>query len=520
MIQIGIFRLDEDRLELTQGDTHVHCEPQVFDLIMFLVRNSNRVVTKDELIEAVWKGRIVSDATISGCIADARRALGDTGRKQEYIKTIHGRGFRFVGPAVGNPPANHATPRQAQELGAAESRVSPGPPVIAVVSFSLVGTNETHEAIAEAIPSELIAALSRQREFKIIARGSSFRFNSSHSDPRDIRRQLNAQYVLSGTVELASSNIRVSVELTDTGECQVIWSEIYSSSLDDVFVIREKIVREVATAVEQYVPFYESKRQNHIQTEMLDAWGHYHRAVRHLYRFNKFDNNIAEMHFQRASELDPSFARAYAGLSYTQVEKYNLWGVSDQAVHLNRAKDMAEKAIELDPFDPFCNLVLSRAKWIDRKLYEAMSWVDRSIGLNPNYAFALFNSGKFRAFACEANQSDELIQTSIGLSPIDPHLQSMLCIRAIAAFAKDDSENAVHHALKSLNAPNPHLLVCVVAAIVFNAYGHRDYLQMALSQIKRLDSKFSRERFLSVISLTDTARQNALLSSLESLGLE
>lgn len=506
------FELDEPRMELRDGGAPIHLEPKNFELLRLLVANADRVVSKNEIFDTVWPGVFVTEASLSGAIKHIRKALGDDGRAQKYIRTVHGTGFRFVGALSGAAPVSPARAEDAPALAEA------GPPVIAVLPFTLLGTAATDTAIAEAIPTEIIVALSRLRALKVIARGSSFRLTLQDHAPRDILARLGVTYLVTGSVELAGKHLRVAVELTDTRSEQVCWSESYQGALDDVFTVREAIVKAVITMVEQRVPQNEADRLAGVPTEALDAWGLYHLGVRHLFRFNGPDNAQAAQFFRLATERDPRFSRAIAGLSYTEFENFNLGFGSEKAAHRRNALQLAEDAVDLDPQDPFCNLVLGRARWIHEDIDGARSWTDRAVTLNPNYAFGHYNSGKFAAIACLSTVADAHVKSALSLSPLDPHLQSMLSARAFAAFTEDDAEQAVRYAEQSLRAPNAHLYICVIAASIFAHYGRTERIAPVLKRIETLGGGFGRDHFLMLFRPNDPSKARALIAAFDQLG--
>lgn len=512
------FTLDTNRVELRARDTTIALEPKCFDLLVFLLKNRDRVVTKDEIFEQVWPGVYVSKSSISGAIKQIRQALSDDGQSQKLIRTVRGKGFRFVADTVETDVAPAAAAITADQAKVDRVRDQQGPPVIAVLPFRLIQTDETHSAIAEGIPTELISALSRFRAMHVIARASSFRFDPMSIDYSEVRSRLGADYALSGAVELAGATLIISTELTHLGSQRVLWSETTTSALDDVFSVRQTIVHEVCNAVELRVPMNEADLSAKVPSENLDAWGHYHLGVRHLFRFNQADNHLAQQHMKRAVELDPDFARAFAGLSYAEFENYNLNFGSEKAEHRSLALSLAEKATDLDPLDPFCNLVLGRAKWIHQEIDEALGWIERSLKLNPNYAFGHYNCSKFNAILCSGAVADEHAVAALSLSPLDPHLQSMLSARALAAFVRNDLEQAVGYANMSLRAPNPHLYVRAIAAAILEAHGNHGEAEAVARSISGSGNAFDGPHFWSLFKLRDDQRNDTMAEALHKLG--
>lgn len=508
------FELDPDRIELRQQGVVVPMEPKNFELLEYLIRNRDRVQSKDEIFDQIWPGVFVTEASLSGAIKNVRKALGDDGVTQKFVKTVRGHGFRFIADLDSVAPAEPT-----ENTAMTEEHHRHGPPVIAVLPFSSHGIDRQHSAIAEGIPAELIAALSRVGSMRVLARGSTFQLKTGVHDFHDIRLRLRAQYVLSGSVSQSGRQISVVVELVDTATEHVIWSEDFRNEADDLHSIKQSIVGSVVNALEHRIPHNEASSLLPISSENLDAWGNYHLGVRHLYRFNAPDNAIAANYFEKAISQEPNFARAVAGLSYTELENYNLGYGSEKANHLRKTKDFAELAVDLDPFDPFCNLVLARAHWAYSDLDGAISWANRAVELNPNYAFALYNLGKFNAIDCASDDAHNSLQNAMALSPLDPHMQSMLSARALAAFANDDAARATHFTGLSLRAPNPHLYVCLFAAAISAVYQDGRNLDRAISQIAALGGVFDRDHFVSLFTLSEEPRARDLMSAIDALAL-
>ena len=320
------FEFDVEKVELRRGGVLVPLEPQVFAVLHRLLENRDRVVSRDELIETVWAGRFVSESVISSRIKSLRVALGDDGKSQRFVRTIHGRGFRFVEDVVteegtGNrasgresavrrmdvtgPPTSGGTPdgnRETAPAGGAGHR-----PSIAVLPFEMLTADDRYAPIADAFPHDLIAALSRLRWLFVIARGSSFKFSPPYPDLRQVGRLLSVRYCLSGVVEIFGTTLTVNVELADTRDASVVWSERYTATVDEIHGVRSEIVSSIITALEIQIPLREAQRARLGAPEQLDAWSAYHVGLQHLLRFTRQDNAIARAMFERAIHLEPSF---------------------------------------------------------------------------------------------------------------------------------------------------------------------------------------------------------------------
>lgn len=311
----GDYVLSRDRAELAGPDGPVHLEKQTLGLLIFLVENAGRVVSKDDIIDAVWGGRIVSDATVSTAIKQVRRAVGDSGSAQNTVKTIHGLGYRFVAPvSQGTAPAAPSPATTDENHPPADDLPSPigaDQASLAVLRFQFLGaeTGVTGPTLADAIPAELILSLSKLRWLHIIARGSSFRFDPATALPEEVAARLHVRYIMTGSVEAIGSMLTISIEVLSAADGSVVWSDRYATELSEIHIARRDIIASVVSALEIHVPKFEADHARRLSPDQLDAWSHYHLGLRHIYRFSAADNDIAATHFRSALELDRDFAR-------------------------------------------------------------------------------------------------------------------------------------------------------------------------------------------------------------------
>ena len=519
IFRFGEFELDVSRQELRADGEVRHLQPQVFALLELLARNADRLVSKDELVEAIWDRRFVSDAAVSSCVRLARNAVDDDGRQQRIIKTVHGSGFRLVADvALIGEPARPANPH-ARADSAVQPPASVDRPTIAILPFTLLGSDPGETAIAEAVPAELIATLSRLRWLKVIARGSSFRFRDGAANPDEIGAKLGAGYLITGTVELEPGSLSVLVELSDARRGLVVWTERFSGKHDEVLNLRERIARDVANALELHIHIHESEQFRLVPSEDLSAWAHYHLGVRHMYRYNPTDNLVAEDHFQKAIQLDPYFARAQAARSYTEFQNHFQMFGGDLDRHKSLALEHAEQAVALDPLDPFCTLMLGRAKWLFGEIEDGLGWVDRSLALNPNYAFGFYNNALLNTVLCDGQTAATNVDTALDLSPLDPHLQSMLGTRAMAAYVSDDLPAATRFIERAMRAPNPHLYVYMIAALIYAQSGTMEKAHASLDKLRSQNPAFGKAQFLEHYDLRDPDRKRRMLVALNELQL-
>lgn len=499
--------VDTDRFELRQGGTVRKVEPQVFALLELLVSNAGRLVTKDELNLRIWGGRVVSDAVVNSRIRSARNAIGDDGKAQRLIQTVHKRGFRFVGEAVAE--CTVAAPAPVLPSGAAappaEQTGSGDGPSIAVLPFQLFSADGRHEMLADAVAHEIIVELSRLHWLFVIARGSSFRFRGPDVDLQAAREILGVRYFLTGSVAIDGGRSAVTAELSQAEDGRVLWADRIEGAIDDLLEMRRTVAAHIVTALDLRIPMLEASRAARLPTANLDSWSAYHRGLWHMYRFNAHDNEIAAHMFGRAISTDPDFARAYAGLSFTHFQKAFIGFGKDAAAERRLAREHAEQSMALDPLDPFANLTMGRAHMLAGDIDGGLSWFDRCIELNPNYAFAVYNRALADAVAGSGGSSERGAMKAMALSPIDPMRYAMLSTRALSHIVREDYAAASEWAQKGAEAPNAHVHIRVIAAVAHELAGNRDAAERWATEIRQGDRGFTRDTFFAAFPFRDDA---------------
>jgi DNA-binding winged helix-turn-helix (wHTH) protein/tetratricopeptide (TPR) repeat protein len=504
----GAFRIDPGRFELTAGESPVRIEPQVLALLIHLVRNRDRMVSKDEIVAAVWNGGIASDASITSRIRSARQAVGDDGDRQDIIRTIHGRGYRFVAE-VTQPP----------EVLADAARTAPADltrPSIAVLPFRSLAASPDLQVLSDAIPHEIIQALSRMRWLSVIARGSSFRFRESDTDLAGMA--LGARYLLSGIVEAGSGTVAVMLELTDVGRCEVIWGDRLSSPLDGIEDLRQRIVRRLVAALDLHVPENEARSAAQFGTERLDAWANFHLGLHHLYRFTSGSILHAKEYFERAVSIDSCLARAHAGLSFTSfLEAFLHFGPESRtAAHASRLH--AERGLELDPLDPFTHFNMGRSFWLVGEPESAQGWLERAVELNPNYAQGLYASAFTAMLAGNPGEVDSRLDAALQLSPLDPLLYAMYGVRALTLIQTGDLSRAARWGDRAAATPGAHHLIAMIAAVA-NGLDGRDQLALRWCQeARRRKPDCTTAQFLKAFPFRNDAMRAQIEAELNRLG--
>lgn len=509
------FELDPGKFELRENGEVCHVEPQVLSLLILLASNADRMVSKDEIVEKVWGGRIVSDAAISSRVKAMRCALHDDGRQQRLIRTIHGKGFRFHG-RVGY---GNTTTAVAQAGPLRVDEAAEAPPSIAVVPLRLLGPAGPLSFVADALADELIADLARLRSLFVIARASTFRFRDTDASCEEIGAALNVRYCLTGTVQGERDRVTLSVQLARTSDSAVIWAERFTAGGRELHDLRHEILANLVPRLEARVVQHEVERARRAPGIALGAWSSYHLGLDHMFRFNKADNALAATMFERALDQDPNFSRALSGLSFTCFQDSFLQYSVESGQMARRAHLFAERALQCDPLDPFAHLNLGRSLWLDSAVPESLDRLETCIALSPNYAQAIYSKAWAEMAQCDAVGSDADAQLALRLSPLDPLRYAMLAVRSVSALLREDFETAADLGERAARSPGAHKLVAVIAAVAAHKSGKAERAREWIARAKEHDRSLSPAIFFRSFPFARSAGREMIEQALHDLRL-
>lgn len=523
------FELDQLARELMKGGEPVAVEPKVFDLLVMLISNRDRVVTRDELIDRLWDGRIVSDAALDTCIKAARRAIGDDGKSQHLIRTLPRRGFRFVGEVVERPLVTTAGAGAPLPRGdAAVQHVAEDPwqtpaanlsdqPSIAVLPFECLDLDTDRLALAEGLSRDITTRLGRARWLFVIARGSSARFLPLQAQEAGAR--LAVRYVVQGSVQSRAGKARVNIALIDTIESVEVWSDIFERKLDDIFVVQDEIVEAIVTRLQSELEFSERRRALLKPLSSLTAWSAYHRACWHLDRHSPDDYDRAEQLFNLAAGLDPSSARALAGLSYVHRQRAFLELTGDREGEVRKTFELAQRSLALDPNDPLAHWVMGRAMMLRNDVRPALAEFELASLLNPSFAMGRYSVGLSSSMLGDGAQSDAALLTACRLSPIDPMRFAMVASQAFNAARRGDFERATERAELAASQPGAHHHIIAIAAIC-NAQSRRiDACSRHLERLRNCRPDYTMSQFFRAFPFQCEADQTLWKNGFKLIGI-
>jgi TolB-like protein len=351
------YTLDTERRELLRDSAPIMLAPQAFDLLVYLVCNSDRVVSKNDLIASVWGGRIVSESTLASRINAVRKAVGDSGAAQRLIRTFSRKGVRFVADVRTNqengaPTQAVASPARAP-AHTLHTALSPSDrPAIAVLAFTNMSSDPQQEYFSDGISEDIITALSKLRWFFVVARNSSFAFKGKSVHMKQIAEELGVRYVVEGSVRKSGDRVRITAQLNDVATGSHLWAERYDRALAEVFAAQDEITDAIASAIEPQLYAAEELRARRKPPESLDAWELVMRGLSHYWRLTREDNAVAQSLLEQAITIDPNYAQALAVLAVSHSLEIHM-GWEDETVGAPAHERAALAAVRADSEDPW-----------------------------------------------------------------------------------------------------------------------------------------------------------------------
>jgi len=492
------FVLDAERRELRRGTEQIALEPQVFDLLLYLAQNRERVVTKDDLIGAVWNNRIISEATLTSRVNAARKAVGDSGEQQAVIKTYPRRGFRFVadvepgGRRDVSPAAAMPDPvdsKSSEQTGTAVNWG--GRPSIAVLPFKNLSDDPEQEYFSDGITEDIIAALSKYRSLVIIARNSSFAFKAAGGDARQVGLTLGADYLVEGSVRKLGQRLRIAAQLVETEGGRQLWAERYDRDLQDLFALQDEITTTIAARVEPEIGAADRQRAERKAVPALHAWDFFRLGTKHFYKSTAADNLEAQRLLRRAIELDPNLAEAYGYLCYAIVLSMIYFDAEPNEERLSEAAAIGRKAVELDDKDGLLRFMYGRAL-LARKAYgDALAELETAVDLNPSLAVTYCGLGGSLTYECRISEAIPYFQKAIDVSPHDPLRWAFYAYRALAHIFAREFDLANEWAQRATRVPNAHYWAFAHRVSALGHLGKGGERETAVSDLMQRKPDFS-----------------------------
>jgi TolB-like protein len=368
----------------------------------------------------------------------------------------------------------------------------PDKPSIAVLPFKNLSGDPEQEYFSDGITEDIITAVSRIRQFFVIARNSTFAYKGTSPDVRRVAKDLGVRYVLEGSVRKAASRVRISAQLIEGTTGNHLWAERYDRDLEDVFAVQDEITQTVVGTIEPRLAKAERERAKRKRPEDLDSWDLYQRGMYLVQKRTKEDCDEAQPLFERAIELTPTFAVAYSGLALSHIFLVTHRLNDSLEDHREKALLAARRAVELDDEDALARAVLGVVHHGRRDPNEALFELQAAVDLNPSSAFAHLYLGTVLVLGFgKAEEAITHINLAIRLSPHDPSLGVMISRTAYARLLLGDYEQAVEYARKALRYPEVQFWVNALLVSALAHLGRDEESKHALAELLRRRPNFT-----------------------------
>jgi TolB-like protein/tetratricopeptide (TPR) repeat protein len=338
---------------------------------------------------------------------------------------------------------------------------------------------------ADALAHDVITRLAKLRSLFVIAQGTVFALHERHIGPEQAGRMLNVDYIVSGSLHRQGKRLTVTVELAETRSARIVWAEVFNQDQEDVFVVLDEIGNSIVASIANEIETIERNRAILRPPNSLDAWEAHHRGLWHMYRFNRTDNELAQHFFETAVRLDPTFARAFAGLSFTHFQNA-FQGWAKREPEIDRAYEAAGQSLMADDRDPAAHWAMGRALWLRRQQDQAIVELERAIDLSPNFALGHYTLAFVHSQGGDPHAAIRSSDHSRHLSPFDPLLFAMLGTRAMALVNLRQFDEAADWGVKAAARPNAHAHILGIAAYSLALAGRLDEARAHMATIHKL----------------------------------
>jgi len=492
--------LDTSQRELRREGSAIPLQPQVFDLLEYVIRHRDRVVTKDDLIGAIWGGRIVSESSLTTRINAARTAIGDSGDEQRLIKTVPRKGVRFVG-----------TVREEGRAAGETSQTSPRPArrlSIVVLPFANLSGDPEQDYFADGVTESLTTDLSRISGSFVIARNTAFTFKGKGVGAESLGKELNVRYVLEGSVQRGGNRLRVNVQLIDAETGNHLWAERFDKPIADLFDMQDEIVARLANALNAQLIEAEARRAE--RSHNPDAMDLYFQGM------NWWNKGMtpeymaqAKAYFERALKLDPGQVESLVAIAAVDSSVGANFMVDDRDARLAAAEATVTKALTMSPRHARGHLVLGSVLNVTKRAAQGVRECELSLALDQNSADAHGLIGLAKVFLGRGAETEAHIQEAFRLSPRDIFAFRWLHYVGMARQTLGDDAGAVAWLRRSLEANRNYPLAHFQLAAALAQLGSLEEARAAVQAGLTLNPAFTLRRTRGRMSDDPTYRAGA-----------
>jgi adenylate cyclase len=455
---------------------------QSFEMLRLFAENAGRLLDRDTINRTIWSDVAVTDDSMTQCVRDIRRAIGDDA--QRMLKTLPRRGYLLSVDVV--------VVRDAPSGSALPALALPNKPSLVVLPFQNMSDDPDQVYFADGLVEDITTALSCVRSLFVIARNSAFAYRNRAVDVRQIGSDLGVRYALEGSVRRAGNRLRVTTQLIDTTSGVHVWAERYDRDLSDIFAVQDEIATSVVGVIEPALADAEQQRVLRKPPERLDAWEACQRGLWHFYNHGPDENEAARAYFRRAIALDPKFAPGHYG--HALALQWEIWHYSSRPFSEVQAIPLEDAlvAVSLDDKDAMAHAVLAHLRMWGSDWEEAIAEARKAVALNPNGAFGVGMLGCVLGFGGYREEALDRLRQAMRLSPRDPLTSLWILWIGLIQFYSRQFTAAVEN-LRQVGRLRPYFKnyhAVVAAALAFQ--GHLDEARDVLLHAPPLDPRYPR----------------------------
>ena len=537
-LRFGAFTLDPGRASLSGPSGELPLRPKAYDVLLYLVAHRGRVVSKDELMEAVWPNVFVTENSLVQCVSDIRAALGEEG--PAILKTVARRGYMFAAPvtaaAASAAVAAASTRRPLRPLllaglvvlalaglGGAWWWSTEGEPESVVASagrlsiavLPLAASDSGNDYLADGLTEDIIGALARFPELAVLAPRTVAAYKGRAPAREEIARDLKVRYFAEGSVRQSGGKLRLSMRLADAQSGTLVWSDQYDTDADQLIVVRDDIVRNVTGSLAVRMTNSEQARLMARPPASLEAYDLVLRGRHLLSRLTRTATSNARTAFERAVELDPNYAPAYVGLGRTDLVAVHLGWTPDPAGTLRRAEARARKAVAIDEFNPAAHVLLGRIHARLGEYDRAVETLRQALRLNASDPETYAGLGDALLWNGEIDEARQMLEIATRLDPRLPSQELFNLGAAYFLLAQYDRAAQVFERAVAREDGNP--FIHAMLAAIYAKAGRREEAMREVAEVRRQNPLFDLDTFGTLFR--NPAHRDKIVAALQLAGM-
>lgn len=555
------WRVSSDSLRIVRGDESVRLEPKVMQVLIFLASRAGEVISRKELEDTIWEGRIVGYDALSNIIIKLRKAFQDNSHNPHVIETISKTGYCLIADVEWRKPQKtsqaslknksnqipvsqhfvilsrknllilvlllllsivlawvfHKEQSITQQKAAIHSALSFKKPSIAVLPFKNIGNDPDQEYFSDGVSEDLITDLSKVSGLRVVASNSTFVYKENQENEKKIGKELGVFYLLKGSIQKHLKRVRLNVRLVDTRNGSSIWAERYDRQLTDLFHIQDELATKIVAALEVKLAPEDKKRLTRNYIVSIEAYDAFLRGLDHYGRRSFMENQLAKQQFNKAIKMDPGFARAYAALALSYSwDVINGWDINIKD-SLVKASELAEKAIQKDESIPQVYFVKGYLELTSRNYESAALQAEKAIDIEPSYADGYALLAWILHYAGKPQEGLKVMENAVKLNPRIPSVY--LLIQGALNYSMHQTDRALNDFERAIQINPLFMQPRVWLAASYVAAGHLDKAQWEAEEIMLLNPRVSIKNISQAYPIQDSDYLQRFQSDLKQAGL-